>query len=178
MNFPIIGSAPQGRIITPFHMESIGTILAANDFNMTSAGSAVWPSANLAMYVPFIVTEPAIALQMFTMNGATANGTIYVGIYTEDGTRLVTATATQTGTTQPQTFDIADTLLSTGTYYMALASTSGTGTFYRANPGANLTKCFCMLQQASAAPLPTLATFAAFAQNYVPVFGIAFRSTV
>jgi hypothetical protein len=108
------------------------------------------------------------------MNGAAANGTTHVGIYTEDGTRIVTKSATQAGTNTLQVFDLDETILAPATYYMALGNTSTLASFFRVAPGTVVSKALGCAQQASAVPLPAIATMAAFAQNYIPLFGVVF----
>lgn len=179
MDFPDAGG--EGTVtITPFHMSwSIGSYLAAATSPITSA-SAVWPSASLALFVPFIAPCTLTVVKMFTINGATAAGNQDVGIYDMAGHRLVSIGATaQAGTTAIQTHDITDTTLQPGRYYMAMSNNNGTSTYW------SLAQTFKqqaggagILQMAAAEPLPDPATFAAAGFGYVPWFGLTARTLI
>jgi hypothetical protein len=62
---------------------------------------------------------------MLVLNGATASGNMDVGIYDYAGTRLVSSGSTaQSGTSAFQDFDITDTLLGPGIFYLAPPTTT------------------------------------------------------
>ena len=140
------------------------------DVGLRADASGAWPSANRALYVPFRIERPTTAYTMVTLNGTAENGTTYVGIYTSSFTSLVTANALQSGTTAPQVFDITDTGLVPGLYYMALMSTSGTATFWRSTANLLYLRGQGMAQEATGGSLPATATFAAPANSYLPLF--------
>lgn len=142
-------------------------------------GSAVWPSANRAIFVPFTVDEDYTVVKMGLANGAAVSGNVDLGIYDSSFTRLVsTGSTAQSGTTQMQSFDVTDTDLSPGWYYMALAVSNTTAQVFCLNPSAfeafmGGVGCF---QQAAALPLPSTATPAAVSSNYLPWFGMTART--
>ena len=142
--------------------------------------SATWPANNQAIYIPFELDMPMIVTQMFTVNGATASGNVDVGIYSADGTRLVSKGSTaQSGTNTIQAYDITDTYLDCGAFYMALALSSTVGTLFRLSHGAaNDWLIWGGLQQASAFALPATATFAVNTTQYLPLFGITGNSVI
>lgn len=165
-------------VITPWSRWSIGKSPLQPNTQMDATASAAWPSANLAIYVPFFTPVPFIAANMFTMNGATASGNIDIGIYAADGTRLVSKGSTaQAGTSQTQAFAVS-AVLAPGDYYMALAMDGTTGTAFRSAINARLAETLGCFTQAAAFPLPANATFAAYSQAYLPVFGVTSRSFV
>ena len=141
---------------------------------INSHASAAWPAANRAIYLAFELDVPMLVTQMYSLNGATANGTLDVGIYAADGTRLVSnGSVTQTGPNAIQAFNIADTYLDRGAFWMALALSSGTGTIFRLNHGvAGDWLIWGGLQQDTALPLPATATFAVNTTQYLPLFGL------
>ena len=156
-------------------------------FSMCSCGplphgtvaNAVWPAANLAIYIPFRVSAPVLVTQMFTTNGSTVAGNVDIGIYDVAGTRLVSSGATaQSGTSALQAYDITDTLLAPGQFYLACSLSDGTATIARVATSAQFLRAFGCAQEASAHPLPATATFATMAQAYLPIIGLTTESVV
>jgi hypothetical protein len=140
--------------------------------------SAVWPSAGRAIYMPFELERPMIVTQAWLYNGTAAvTGNWDVGLYTADGTKLVSmGTTAQTGINAVQSFDWTDTLLGRGAFYFAVACDSGSTTVYRSAAGAaNDWLLWGGLQQASAHPLPATATFASNQTAFFPVGGFTGR---
>ena len=163
--------------VHPWSMLSLGEELAVN--HLVAAASAVWPSANRALYIPFWLPTPITAVQMFSYNGATASGNIDVGIYAEDGTRIVSAGSTaQAGTNALQAFDITDTLIGPGRYYLAIAMDNTTGTLFQAAYAARFMAGHGCFTQASAFPLPAVATFATSASSSNVAFGFSTRAVL
>ncbi len=162
-------------VITPYHKQSIGTEMICS--GQGSPGLAAWPAANLVIFVPFWIPEATTFTKMFWNNGAVA-GNVDVGIYGTDQTRLVSMGSTAVaGANATQIVDIADTTLARGRYYMAMVADTGTTlTLLRAAPILAVCQSFGLLQQASVTlPLSTNAspaTFAKYAQAYVPHFGV------
>lgn len=167
-------------VIHPWSAESLGDALATNAMPLSAAASAVYPSAGVAIYVPFLVTEPRTAQQLWIYNGATVgNGTADVGIYDRDGHRLVSATATTTaGANALQVFNTTDILLPPARYFLAIALSSALDTLFSRAPNAELLRALGCYQEASASTLPATATMATIAQAYMPVFGLVFRSVI
>ena len=126
----------------------------------SAPASATYPTANLAIFYPVRVTRSFTAAQLFVLNGATASGNIDVGIYDSSGTRLVSSGSTaQSGTSAVQAFNIADTLLAAGWYYLAVAMDNTTGTLLRSTVNHFTAAASVGVgQQSSAFPLPATAT--------------------
>ena len=146
-------------ILSTSDQQSLGRVLGAMGFSF--GASAVWPSANKAYFVPISVQGPITIRKMFVLNGDVVSGNIDVGIYDRGGARVVSIGSTaQAGTDVIQEFDIADTLLNAGLYYLACAMDNATGKIQ--NLGITLIAGMSMgvAEMASAFPLPTTATFA------------------
>src|ERR1044072_5106370 len=129
--------------------------LSISTTGVSAPSSAVFPAANRALYVPFRLSDPITVVKMFVLNGATVSGNIDVGIYDAVGTRLVSKGSTaQAGTSAIQEFDITDTRLGPGLFYMAVAMDNGTATLFRKSINNFFLRAAGMFQQASAFALP------------------------
>lgn len=163
-------ATPSQRVIHAFGPQSMGVYLAATATAV--ANSNAWPTSNRAFFIPFVVTEPILAQQMGVSNGASVSGNIDVGIYDSQGNKLVTKGSTaQSGTSTEQLFDITDTPLDRGLYYMAVAMNNGTGTLLFAFPSGTYSyRSLGMWIMDTAFALPTTATFASVNSNtlYLP----------
>lgn len=166
----------QPSIIHTFGALSAGLESAAcGAFRVASCSSTTYPAANTALYFPFWLASPIVAVQLWAFNGATASGNIDLGLYAADGTRLVSIGSTAQATTSDlQSFDITDTELGPGLFYLAVAMDNTTGTLFRANMSAALGRSIGAFEQTSAFALPATATFATFTPTgFVPVIGLA-----
>ncbi len=144
-----------------------------------TSASAVYPSANQAQYVPFVVEHTVTAYQMGVYNGTVVSGNISLGLYNQHGTRLVvSANTAQAGTSAPQKVDITDTVLTPGTYYMALSCDNVTATFFRNTQAFQLSIAHGLKVQATAYPLPATATFALPSVSNVPTFWVQLHPTI
>lgn len=170
------------QILTPFSRNSVGVNLAA--IPSIAAVSAVWPTANKAIFVPFSIDESVTYTKAFWFNGATVSGNVDIGIYDEGGTRKVSMGSTAQATINVlQVVDIADTTLAAGRYYMALAMDNITGTMMRTTIGGlgsdlQHMKAMGIAEQTAAFALPASATLATIASQYLPVFGFSIRTVV
>ena len=175
-DYPVlVGDDFHGPCITSYDtIQSIGATFMASNVNASGA-TFTWPTANRAIYVPFVSPVDLVVVKMFVENGATVNGNVDIGVYDMGGNQVAAAGSTvQAGTSTIQIIDTADFTLVAGRYYMALASSSATSTFARSGqPGAAVIGAMGVLQQASAFALPATATFAANAFTSVPMFGLA-----
>lgn len=169
--------------ITPFSLESAGANFGSysnNNMGLMYSTSTAWSTANLAVFIPFAVSRRVTIQQVFCLNGATVSGNIDIGIYTLNGTKIVSAGSTaQTGTAAIQALSITPTQLSAGAYYMAMSMDNTTGTIYKNviyNTLGN--RAAGMAQMASAFPLPASATFSAATTGNIPVFALTTRSVI
>lgn len=178
----LVGQQGQVRaIITSLSFESIGVELTA--FAAGAPASTAWSTANKAIFIPFMLQRSATIVKLFHSNGSTASGNIDMGIYNEGGTRQVSIGSTaQSGTSANQVFDITDTTLVPGRYYLAVALDNATGTSLAVSGAAlspRQSQMFGIMEQTSAFALPATATFAPVSANVVvPVAGLSLRTVV
>jgi hypothetical protein len=127
----------------------------------------------MAIYIPFRVFEETTFKRILFVPSV-ATGNVDIGIYDAFGTKIITtgSFAKPAGITATV---IADTVLTPGLYYMALAH-DGTSSFIAYAIGAGLAGknfWFGIRKQAAAFPLPATAAFADSTDDYIPLIGIA-----
>lgn len=171
---PLFGSP---AVICPFSSVSLGASLGSIG---AVGGTTNWPSANRAYYFPFRIADKFLINQFFWINGSAVNGNVDAGVYTFDGTRIIsTGAVAQSGTSVIQTSDVADTLLDAGLFYLAVSVSSASGRLLKAAPNFQFQRMLGMLEQSTANPLPATATFAALTgAGHIPVFGIMKGSVI
>ena len=161
---------------------STGSPEALNFGPSAGAGLAFLASAlttNEAFYIPFTIWEAITAVSMFCVNGGTVSGNVDVGLYSASGSRLVSSGSTaQAGINNLQSFDITDTILAPGRYFLALAVDNVTGTYFAYTTVRSIMKAVGVLSQATAFPLPATATFGVLAQTRLPLVGLSRRAVV
>jgi hypothetical protein len=178
-------SAPQSRrpvslFITPGCFEAGGYDLRPV-INATAWASAAIGTANLAIYVPFVIESEATFVKAFWLNGATAAGNVDVALYSNEGSKIVgLATPVAQGTINVlQEADITDTTVGPGRYYIALSTSLSTATFFAKAPTVvGALASFGYAQQTSAHALPATATMALSTTQFIPMFGLARRLQV
>ena len=169
---PPMLARPGEVTITPWSAQSLGVALFTS--GQAPPTSQNFVTANLAVFIPFGVSEAVTITKIFWGNGSTVAGNIDAGIYNPAGTRLVSSgTTLQAGTQSAQVVDVTDTALPRGIYYLALASdTSGaTQKVYAVVPAAGIPQSLGLLQMAAAFVLPSSATFAAYTSAFIPLVG-------
>jgi hypothetical protein len=135
--------------------------------------AAAWPAANRAIYIPIKTPCRVPVKRVWLFNGGTVSGNFDLGIFSLSGTKIFsTGSVAQAGVTTVQ-YATVDWLLPFGSFYLALSLDNATGQLQRS---AALTladqRAAGMLQSATSFPLPDLATFAAPASTYIPLFGV------
>ncbi len=179
MEFPLISLEPCVTLHT-WSMESVGTsVVSSGGATLTQCASAAFPGDNSALFFPFYISKPITALNLMWINGTLVKGNIDVGIYTEDGTRLVSTGSTAvSGTAAIQSVPIS-LELGPGVFYFAVAMDTSTGTLYRGTV-PNL-EVLCAVDGANmpgAFPLPATATLSQLNSIYIPLIGLTTRSFV
>lgn len=178
-NWPTImngGNVP-GTIVGPWH--PMNGVCQHMMVGRAIGATAVWAAANQAFYLPFTIETACTVAQMITWNGTAVSGNVDVGIYSWGGTRLVSSGSTaQAGTSTLQVFDIANTALDPGDYYMAMAMDNVTGQIFRLSVSQYHGLAYNIKIQASAFPLPATATFANPTAAYAPVIFGTLKATV
>lgn len=125
-----------------------------------AAASAVWPTANKAIFIPFVISgddRPSrVYSKIILMNGAAVSGNVDVGVYDANGNKLVSAGSTaQAGTTQPQVFTFASPLqLTPGRYYLGIALDNGVGTTARLATTLQVLRAMGVRVRTTSFPLP------------------------
>lgn len=147
----------------------INTSSGSNGANVQT--TTVWPSANEAIFLPFMVEDPITVKKICVFNGNAVSGNIDAGIYDASGVLLVSiGSTTQVNTNTVQIFDIADTVLSTqGIYYAAVVLDNGVGTIHLWPCNSQICRANGIYVMATAFPLPANATFAVTTRNVVPL---------
>jgi hypothetical protein len=175
-DFPQLQTADLfGSVITIGSAACLGETV--NLLNTGPFTSAVWPTTNLAIFVPFILAQHALATQMSHQNGAAVSGNVDVGIYDERGNRLISKGSTaQAGISSLQVHDITDTELVPGVYFKAIAVDNTTATILRGGMNIQPARACGMAQMATAFPLPNPATFAAISNAYLPSIAVHFAA--
>lgn len=137
------------------------------------ASSVAYPLANLALYVPFSVSEPITAYEGWVVTAATAGGNFDIGIYSAAGSRLTSsgATARVVSSINNTTAMTNYTMLPGLRYYMAFAADS-VDLYTARNPAAGLFAACGVLEATSSYVLPTSPTLAVTTRAYMPMFGL------
>jgi hypothetical protein len=149
-----------------------------------TASSAVWPTANTALFFPVYVSQPRTYTKAWWLNGATAAGNVDVGIYTISGTtatRVVASTAVaQAGVSAMQVATtFTTTTITPGLYYLAMACSLATATVWRSPlQAAFIGRAAGAYQAASAHPLPASITVVAMTNTILPIFGFSENANI
>ena len=101
--------------VTPFG--ELSRMLGAG-FNQAATA---WGTANRAVYMPVMLSDPATIDRFLIQPGATVNGNVDVGIYSWENTLLVSsgAVAASGNAATGQTIDLTNTYLTPGWYKIA-----------------------------------------------------------
>jgi hypothetical protein len=147
------------------HLRNIGLVAPATQN---------WGTANTAVYVPMYLPWPYNVRRLFWTNGSTVAGNSDIGIYSIGGGRIYSSGSTPNAgsVTAPQ-YVAADVLLGPGAYFLAWTNDGTSNRTFGSAPTASLGRVAGLYQQATALPLPALATFAAYAAVGFPFIGIS-----
>lgn len=174
---------PAARLHMPvissfFSPEAVGT--SGLVVNTSATASATWPSANLAIFVPFALAASYLVKSLWWANGTAVAGNVDCGIYSLGGALLVNAGSTvQAGTSAIQSVTLGTPILLTpGPYYMALACSSSSATIKRGAGNLNAQKILGMAQWATGGLPLGAATLASVTNAYVPLFGFTSRTLI
>lgn len=155
--------------ISSLGLDSVGMQATADGRGFTA--STAWPTANLAIYVPFIVATPLTVDQVYLLNQV-PSGNVDVGVYEAESWKRLVSSGSVAAAGTNQEVDVTNTLLLPGVYFMAQAVDNTTHTSGSVTPVASVAGSWGVLQQASAFPLPSTATPARMAQAYVPFMSL------
>lgn len=175
-------SLAQMTTMGPAHLYSVG-----GGCSLGAPASAVWPTANKALFVPFRLQRPVTIADLWLYNGATASGNVCLGIYTGDvnPVRLLTTGSVVQGTVAViQNFDLTATFsevqrtIGPGLFYWATSIDNGTATIRRFSANASTVRMLGVQEMASAFPLPATATLAVLTTGTIPDAGHTTRPSL
>lgn len=177
-DWPSTASMPVPGVITPYDMLSLG--LAFQGRQSLLVASSIAMTANVAYIIPFRLPEGVLAQKMFGVIGATSSGNLDLGIYTAEFQKIISTGATVMGAINTlQEFDIADTWLPPGDYFMAISNSNSSGTMFLLSVNDENITNMLVYEMTAAHPLPaTLVPVKTSSQQRVPVFGIAFGTLI
>lgn len=175
---------PIPHIISSGGSTALGPALVASNLLPAQAAAAVWTTANTAWYCPFNLPQIATITQFFTWNGTVGTDRVDLGIFSADGTSLITTGSTVlSGNTTIQLYNTTDITLNVGDYFLAMAMNGTTDTMFRVaminSTAANTIGCrtgassFPLSTTTAAAPTGITCGFA-----IVPMFGCITASTM
>lgn len=141
----------------------------------STAASAAWPLANVAIYVPFWVNETLTVYEAGVGTGATAGGNFDIGIYNAAGTRLVSSGSTARTASAWNVAGLTDTELQPGQYYAAM-SADGTNNYSGFAAAAGLCEALGLCEQTTAFALPATATMSRTTRALIPSITFSVRS--
>jgi len=156
--------------ITPLIIRS-SELLA--EVQPTPVSRSAWPVANLAMFVPFTLSEMVVIKRMIVLITSATGGNIDVGLYDTNGNRLVSSGSTPLGAAGcAQFFNIADIQLNAGRYYMAEAA-DATTPYLGYGVDRGWPSMLGVREMAAAFPLPATATFTDnVARSFFPLLAV------
>jgi len=116
-----------------------------------------------------VVAEESVTVTDMAINVVTQAGNVDAGIYTFDGTLIVSNGGVACAAAGLQSIAITDTLLTPGWYHIAFASDSSTAVFRNSTLSVACARACGVQQQLTAYPLPSTATFAVYATPVMPL---------
>lgn len=157
-------------------------VLQASGLNIvgaTAAASAAYPAANLAIYIPFNLPEPATVYETWVETGTltTSNGT-EIGVYNTDFTRVFhTATTVATASDTVNSSGMTDIVLGAGMYYLAFAC-DGTRNFVGTAMTAGFYQTMGIVEQTglTGSTLPDPMVPVVYTRAFLPLFGLSLRA--
>ena len=170
-------SSPIDPLITvaPFMPCSMGGVVSV----LGQRSSQGFGAAPYSVFMPFRISRMYKFSSMFIYNGSVTSGNIDLGVFSEDGTLLVSTGSTAQGAVATvQKISVSETILTTGLYYMGLSCDNTSSKFYSQNSGIQFNVLIGAAEMANQFPLPANITFATYSNNWVPMMGLTGRSFV
>lgn len=179
MTYLPLNKTPVSPMLSCVSVESLGVTINATSNSGVSSASA-YPTTNMAIFIPFSLRSSVRVYGLFTANSTTAGNSFDIGVYTTDGTKVIsTGPTAQVGTSVVQVVTITPITIGPGSFYLAIAANGTTGKYLSASITAKYMHICGILQQTTAFPLPQNAVFATTTTNtIIPTFGILTTSTL
>lgn len=169
---PTVGQAFHTRTVTAHGPTSFAVTAGA----LGVPASVVWPAAQTALFFPFRIAQDILVKGFFWMNGTTVNGNTDCGIYSVDGTKIISTGAIAQATTSATQVSALGTakVLSADVYYLALLSSSATATYFSSTVLGveELRHCGVTKQTLAGVTLPAIANMTLPTSTSIPVFGL------
>ena len=142
-------------------------------FSFAAPASAAYPLANLAIYVPFSVSEAVTVIEGWVVTGVTAGGNFDIGVYSAAGVRLTSSGSTaRTASAVNNTTALTNLDLAPGTRYFMAFSADSTANYIAQTSAAGLNEAMGVLESTTSFVLPTNPTLSRTTRAYVPHFGL------
>ena len=139
--------------------------------------ATAWGTANRAIYVPLCVPSSVVVRKLWVGTG-TITTNVDMALYDASGVAVISGTAGTVSSSTEAVFDVTDTTIGPGLYYIAVVSDSATDTILAINAATPILTAMGVLTEASAYPLPATATFAiSHTLAFVPIAGILLEAT-
>lgn len=157
--------------------QTLTTIAASSmlgtTFQFAAPAAVAYPLANLALYVPFSVSETVTAYEGWVVTGTLTGDNFDIGIYSAAGVRLTSSGANvKTASVIQNTTAMTDQVLVPNTrYYMAFAC-NGTGNYFAGTHGFGIYEAMGVLEATTSYVLPTNPTLSRTTRAYLPHFGL------
>jgi hypothetical protein len=163
MDWPI-PAALTSRMVGPWDVIDGSLVAMSSDQSYTG----IWPAANAALFYPFRVPQPVVITELWVVNGTVVSGNVDIGIYDINGVLLVSAGSTlHAGTSVIQTFNVTDTVIGGGIFYIALTFDNAVARYFGM---LGFNRVHGVLE-ASAFPLPATVTLATTTRSVQPSLG-------
>lgn len=149
--------------------------------SIVTPSTSTWPLANMAIYVPICVRAPATVMKLWWVNHSTSTGNVCLALYDSAGTRLVTSGSNaKPATANEETFDVTDTKIPAGLFYIGMACSNATDTFYFDTDAAPLQASMGMrTEQLASEVLPATAAWGVNqSMAKLPIMGLLKEPTV
>lgn len=158
-------------------MTSYGTCFVSG---LGAAAATAYPTANMAIYVPFRLRHTVTAKKTWVACQTTGTGNIQIGLYDQTGARLITSgNVAKVAAADELVVDTTDTVLAAGLYYMALVDATTTATYHVFVPAAPNAAAYGVRTEAvGSISLPATATWTVNQTlAYIPIMGL-FTETI
>jgi hypothetical protein len=129
---------------------------------------------NQVYYIPIVVRSRIVVRKLFVANATSVAGNVDVGLFDQAGTKVVSSGSTaQSGADAEQYFDVTDTVVGRGLYYLAVVANGVSSQVAAHAISAPFLAATGVLAQTGTFPLPATATFALIhATGALPIIGL------
>jgi hypothetical protein len=142
-------------------------------YSFAAPASVAYPLANLAIYVPFSVSEAVTVQEGWVISGTVAGGNFDIGVYSAAGVRLTSSGSTaRSASAVNNTTAMTNLDLAPGTRYYMAFSADTTANYIATASVAGLNEAMGILESTTSFVLPTNPTLSRTTRAYIPHFGL------